>query len=163
MIEICDKVYVGGQYDYELIVSREAGWSVVHACKEPYHRQALGYTGRSCSRDNPEYLFARRGNRLMLNLADVDDPAWISAQVIDKAIEFIDERVEAGDDVLIHCNLGRSRSASIGLLYLTTKGRYDGLTFLQAEEDFKKLYPLYAPAGGVRGFCLANWGRYREH
>lgn len=162
MIEICERVWVGDQNDYEFDVRRRQGWSVVHACKEPYHRQSVGYAGRSCSPSNPEYLMARRGNRLMLNLADVPNPAWIQPAVIDAALAFIDERLAAGDNVLIHCNQGRSRSAVIGLLYLSTKERYGGLTFLEAEEDFKRLYPPYAPAGGMRGYCLANWGKYRN-
>jgi hypothetical protein len=47
MIEIHPNLYIGNEHDYEFNVRRESGWCIVHACKEPYHRQALGYTGRA--------------------------------------------------------------------------------------------------------------------
>ena len=46
MIEIHQNLFVGDASDYEQIVRWEDGWRVVHACREPYHRKALGYTGR---------------------------------------------------------------------------------------------------------------------
>lgn len=46
MIEVYPKLFVGNQQDYDLTVKTQADWRVVHACKEPYHRQALGYGGR---------------------------------------------------------------------------------------------------------------------
>jgi hypothetical protein len=46
MIEIHPNLYIGHQGDYEYQVKGQDGWAVVHACKEPYHRQLLGYTSR---------------------------------------------------------------------------------------------------------------------
>jgi predicted protein tyrosine phosphatase len=37
------------------------------------------------------------------------------------ALAFIDAGVQSRDSVLVHCNLGESRSPSIGLLYLATR------------------------------------------
>lgn len=80
MIEIAKNIYVGNEADYEMCVQGNAEWAIVHACKEPYHRQAVGYSGRACSKLHPEYLFAERGNRIMLNLVDVEDPTHGLAQ-----------------------------------------------------------------------------------
>lgn len=46
MTEIHKNQFVGNETDYEFRVKNQEGWSVIHACKEPYHRQALGYRGR---------------------------------------------------------------------------------------------------------------------
>lgn len=162
MIEIAPNVSIGNEFDYEFDVRLREGWSTVHACKEPYHRAALGYTGRACSKDNQEYLIALRGNRLMLNLVDVDNPDWISPIIIDAALAFIDEQLALGKQVLVHCNQGQSRAAGIGLLYLAGKKQFCGMTFLQAEKEFTKIYPDYSPAQGVRGFCMGNWDKYNK-
>jgi hypothetical protein len=104
MIEIYPKLHIGNQDDYELNVARQPGWAVVHACKEPYHRQALGYTGRAVSKTHPEYLIARRENRLILNLVDVDNPAYIPKEIMDAALMFVHEQLSAGVKVLSQCS-----------------------------------------------------------
>ncbi|MDZ7721064.1 MAG: hypothetical protein U5K72_19745 [Balneolaceae bacterium] len=68
MTEIQPNLFIGNENDYEFNVKDQEGWSVVHACKEPYHRQALGYSGRGAPKDHPEYLMAKRENRLILKL-----------------------------------------------------------------------------------------------
>jgi hypothetical protein len=44
MIEIYTNLFIGNEQDYELRVKNQPEWRVVHACKEPYHRQLPGYT-----------------------------------------------------------------------------------------------------------------------
>jgi hypothetical protein len=160
MIEIANNLYVGTEIDYEMLVKQQAGWAIVHACKEPYHRQAVGYSGRACSKDHPEYLLARRSNRLMLNLVDVDNPDWVHPFIIDTAIQFIDEHLKKNLKVLIHCNQGHSRSAGLGMLYLAHIGKFSGMDFPAAELEYEKIYTPYAPAGGIRGFVMKNWTKY---
>ncbi len=161
MIEVHQGIFVGDQNDYEFAVkAAHPDRTVVHACKEPYHRQALGYSGRAASKDHPKYLFAVRGNRLILNLVDVDNPDWISPIIINQAIEFIDRAVEAGNHVLIHCNQGMSRSAGIGLIYLAHIGRFAGRSFEDAEKEFTAIYPPYKPANGIREHIRRNWSCY---
>jgi hypothetical protein len=43
MIEVYQNLFVGSQND-EVAIRGLSGWFVIHACKEPYHRQALGNT-----------------------------------------------------------------------------------------------------------------------
>ncbi len=163
MIEISPNLFIGNQDDYEMNVSRQSGWAVVHACKEPYHRNALGYKGRGAPKNHPEYLVAPRGNRLMLNLIDADDPAYIPQEIIDAALVFVHEQLNSGSKVLVHCNQGGSRSPGIGLLYLvkhTDKLPKD--SFANAEQVFREIYPLYNPALGIRGFMQRNWDFYAK-
>lgn len=72
MIEVFPNLYVGSEQDEHLARGAPC-WFIIHACKEPYHRQALGYSGRAASKDHPEYLIAHRLGRLILNLVDVDN------------------------------------------------------------------------------------------
>jgi hypothetical protein len=56
MKKIFPNLHIGSQDDYENIVKHQDGWFVIHACKEAYHHQALGYTGRSAPKEHSEYL-----------------------------------------------------------------------------------------------------------
>lgn len=160
MIEITKNLYVGSQEDYENDVKFSTeDWYIIHACKEPYHREALGYTGRAASRDHPDYLIARRENRLILNLVDVDNPSYISKEIIDAAIEAINLNI-GNKKVLLHCNQGRSRSASIGMLYLHSIGIITTDDFEEAEYQYSKIYPYYNPANGMKIYTKDNWDKY---
>lgn len=88
MIEVYPNLFVGNEVDANSILN-QSGWFVVHACKEPFHRQALGYSGRAAPKTDPEYLIAKRDNRLILNLVDAADPAYIPKEIIDAAIDAI--------------------------------------------------------------------------
>ncbi len=162
MIKVCEQIplYVGDQHDYEREVRRQPGWSVVQACKEPYHRQALGYSGRGAPKDDPEYLIAYRDNRLILNLVDAPSPDYIPMEIVDTAITFIGDSLQDGKEVLVHCNEGRSRSPSLTLLYLAIKGLLPNSSLRDAEVVFSTLYPDYAPKAGIRGFIEQHWERY---
>jgi hypothetical protein len=160
MIEIICNLYIGSQDDFENNVKHKKGWFVIQACKEPYHRQALGYTGRAVSKDHPEYLMAKREDKLILNLVDVDNPTYISKDIIDAAIEAIRENILL-KKVLLHCNQGGSRSATIGLLYLHLIDIISTNNFNEAEQQYLKLYPHYNPANGMRSFALNNWDSYK--
>ncbi|MBA3045574.1 MAG: dual specificity protein phosphatase family protein [Candidatus Thermoplasmatota archaeon] len=161
MIEIHPKLFIGNQDDYENIVRVQPDWHVVHACKEPYHRRALGYTGRGAPKGHPEYLIAPRGNSLILNLVDADTPAYIPKEIIDAALDFVKTALNNGHRVLVHCNQGMSRSAGIGLLFLAAyTNRFNGMTFPQAEQSYRTIYPLFNPGLGMRRFIEINWNVY---
>ena len=59
---------------------------------------------------------AKKENRLILNLVDVENPAYIAREMMDEVLRFIDQSLEAGKKMLVHCNQGLSRSPGIGLL-----------------------------------------------
>jgi len=159
MIEISNNLFVGNQDDYELNVKGNDVWSVVHACKEPYHRNLLGYIGRGAPKNHPEYLFARRENRLFLNIVDVDSPDYIAKEIIDTALEFIQEALSNDKKCLVHCNQGESRSPSLGFLYLASHNILSK-DFVTAENEFRELYPFYNPKNGIRGFIRSHWIEY---
>lgn len=159
MVEITKNLFIGNQDDYEYEIKGNYAWSVVHACKEPYHRQLLGYTGRGAPKEHPEYLLARRDNRLFLNLVDVESPDYIAKEIIDAALEFIKEVLSNENKCLVHCNQGESRSPSIGFLYLAVSGALPQ-NFKNAEDEFRRIYPLYNPKNGIREFIRNHWDEY---
>lgn len=161
MIEIFPNLFVGAEDDYDLNVRHQSGWRIVHACKEPYHRQALGYSGRAAAKTHPEYLIARREHRLILNLVDVPDPTFIRKEIIDAALTFVDESLAAGLNTLVHCNKGESRAPSIGLLYLISRtDKLPVVSLIEAENAFRGMYPAYNPAAGMRGFMEIHFDKY---
>lgn len=176
MKEIFPNLYCGSEQDFyrsllctdgpvksemELLMCMPEGWAVVHACKEPFHRMALQYTGRGCPKEHPEYLWSERmGNRLALNIVDAPKPEFFDKSMIDKALDFIDEKLKAGMKVLVHCNLGESRSPSLCLLYLIKQGIIKGNTFSDCEIEFMNLYPEYKPGLGIYGFMKDHWREY---
>lgn len=160
MIEVTKNLFVGDQSAYEDKVRFSDEWCVVHACKEPYHRQVLGYSGRGAPKSHPEYLVAVRGNRLILNMVDVDNPEYIPKEIMDAAVLFIYQSMKAGKQVLVHCNQGMSRSAGIALLFLAKQGLIAQTSFVEAEQQFRALYPPCDMAMGIRGFLMKNWDSY---
>lgn len=159
MVEVYPNLFVGDQNDYEMQVRRENGWCVVHACKEPYHRRALGYGTPGAPKDHPEYLCARRDHRLCLNMVDTPNPDFIPRELVDAALDFIHNNI--GDNkVLVHCNQGRSRSVGIAMLYLAAYSDELPADFGEAEVEFRRRYPAYSPGRGMRGFMQRHWAEY---
>lgn len=158
MKEIDKNLFVGNLNDYENN-QFDNDYYFVQACKEPCHRKALGYTGRSANENHPEYLIAYRERKIILNMIDPPTGKYFENIMFESSLAFINENLEKGNKVLIHCNQGISRSPSIGLLYLATKGKIRNENFIVAEQDFKKLYPDYAPSG-IKEFLSLNWQNY---
>jgi len=172
MIEVYPHLWVGAQTDLVHVqdhdhvdgqVHIKDGWFVVTAAKEPWHRQALGYTGRAASKDHPEYLWAERQRRVILNLVDVDDPAYIRREIMDHAASWISRALTmpAVDGrmprVLVHCNQGQSRAPTVALWFM-----HKHTDALPADREeaialFKSKYPAYEPAQGMAKWIEANW------
>jgi len=159
MIEVCSNLHVGSEID-EQRIRGQMGWFFIHACKEPYHRRALGYTARAAPKNSPEYLIARREGRLILNLVDVDDLNYIAPEIIDTALDAIRDNIPRRK-ILLHCNQGQSRAPGIALLCLLKHtdilGRQDMAAAIPA---FRAIYPPYAPARGMAEYIRLNWHRY---
>lgn len=160
MIEIVPNLFIGIEEDYEFGIKGETGWGVIQACKDPYHRRELGYTSQAAPKTHPEYLIARRKGRLILNLVDAPNPMYIPKEIIDAALDYIHENLNNSKRVLVHCNLGESRSPSIGLLYLAMYTNKVPREFLDAEKAYQEIYPAYKPGLGMRGFMMKNWDIY---
>src|SRR5947209_1940983 len=106
MIEVFPNLFIGTRNDYETSVAGQAGWAIVHACKEPYHRRAVGYKGWNAPKNHPEFLLARRDNRLMLCLLDLPVPWFIRKEMLDQTLDFIEQMHSRQSRVLVHCLRG---------------------------------------------------------
>ena len=161
MIEVFPRLFIGTKNDYETSVSGQAGWAIVHACQEPYHRLAVGYRGWNAPKNHPECLLARRDNRLMLCLRDLPVSWFIRKEMLEQTLDFIEQMHDSGLNVLVHCFQGRSRSPSITLLYLATRLQVLPTESLEAAEaPFRRLYPPYWPTRGIREHLRRHWQHY---
>jgi hypothetical protein len=159
MIEVHRNLFVGSQND-EVSIRGQSGWFVIHACKEPYHREALGYTGRAARKSHPEYLIAKRSGRLILNLVDAPDVNYISSEIIDAALNAIHENITVSR-VLVHCNVGQSRSPAIAFLYLTRfSDIFRSQDYQTSLGSFQKIYTSFNPAQGIADYVRVNWHKY---
>ena len=93
---------------------------------------------------------------MALNLIDVDDPEMIPDKVLDAGLNFIREMQEKGRILLVHCNAGHSRSATLVLMYLRAIGEMSD-SFLAAEKKFRTIYPPYDPGVGMRSHARTRW------
>ena len=121
----------------------------------------VGYAGANPEKDAPEYFVARRGNRLMLNLIDAPIDVDIPETIFQAALAFIHERLAAADKVMIHCEQGVSRSATLGLLYLlrhttalANTACRDGL------RRYHDIYPPFSPGRAMRYNLTSQWAAY---
>jgi hypothetical protein len=149
MKEIYSRLYIGGDPDY-LKVADDPDWRVLRATKEGEggHRSLLGYTERAAPLGK-DYLHAKKGRVLALNLIDADSADYIPNAALDTGLDYISESLRLGHKVLVACNRGESRAPSLGLLWLVQNGKLPA-NFSQALRQFKSLYPDYDPAPGIR-------------
>lgn len=139
----------------------------MHCCKHPFHVEFAGYKGKkSLPADHPDYALKRVGNRMALNLVDMDrfDPSYLdfNRKMLEKAFEFLDEHYNNGDKILIHCNQGESRGPTIGLLYVSRMGEYNYSNFHDSVESFKIKYPRYSPKANIYKTVESLWGVFVE-
>lgn len=157
MKEVYKNLFVGSQSDYESNPKMFDDWYVIHACKEPYHRKALGYAGRSAPKDSPHYLFLYdEKNHLILNMVDTDSPEFFRDEMINEAVVYAVEGLNKGRRVLIHCNQGESRAPSLAILVLRKMNIFNG-TFSESIVKFRILYPNYNPKNGIYKYVQIHW------
>lgn len=156
-MEIIKRLYIGDDAAYERLKDKP-GWSFCRCCKDGPggHRQTLGYTTPGAPKNSPDYLFVRKSNLMALNLIDVDDASLMPEEVILAGIEFINERMNAGDKVLVACNAGISRSPTIVMLFLRTIGELDQ-PFNRAQKIFDTLYPKHDPGAAIEFHARHLW------
>lgn len=159
MIEVYHKLFVGSQEEYEDLLPEGKDVFILHAAKEPYHRQYVGYTGKACAKDHSEYLMAVRGNKMAVNIVDALESKYFDPELIKDVVKKILYLLINKKTVYIHCNQGESRAPSIALLVLL------GLHAVSTEYDvavkqFKMIYPKYNPGKGISDFLTENWNEY---
>jgi hypothetical protein len=130
--------------------------AVVHACKEPCHRRAVGYTTRSIPSSHPNYLALERGHHLYLNMIDPEQPLFMM-QSFDAFLGFVDREI-AHRPVFIHCNQGESRAPTLALIYMAKRlGLLPNESYIAAALAFQSEYP-YKPGRGIQLWLERNWG-----
>jgi hypothetical protein len=155
MEEIIRGLYLGSDKDVNTAESRH--YARLCACKdgEDSHRSMLKYRTMSAPKGK-NYFTARDGDVMALNLIDVDDPTMIPNEVLDAGLKFIKEMQDKRRILLVHCNAGHSRSATLVLMYLRATGEMpDG--FILSEKKFRYLYPPYDPGVGMRAHAHERW------
>lgn len=170
MKQVYDKIYVGTVEDAK--IADCLGMALLGACKEPLHRRyaklqdsdTYGYIGRAMPKDEKEYLYAERENALYCNLIDTPNVEFISDEIIDKCMEFIDNKVAKGKSVLIVCNQAESRSPSIALMWLMKEGHFDkNMSYSEVVFEFrKKYYENYNPGRGFLDYTNKFWEEYKN-
>lgn len=155
MEEIIKGLYLGS--DDDVAKAKERGYARLCCCKDGIdsHRSMLGYTGLGAPKGK-DYLFARKDDVLALNLIDSPDPEFIPDEVIDEGLKFIKEMQDKRRILLVHCNAGMSRSASIVLAYLHSVGEMPQ-GFVGAERMFRTIYRKYSPGVGMRSHIRTRW------
>lgn len=158
MKQLTENIFVGTINDYYGISVN--GWAVVHACKDPSHKELVGYTG-NLNPSHPNYSLKESGDRLALNIVDIDffseNYEEHHANMLKYTLDFINRKIKEGKKVLIHCNLGESRSPSIAMLYLASIGTFDYKSFEETETEFKNLYSSYNPKKNIRENVRRVW------
>lgn len=153
MKEVSEDLFVGDEAD-----CRASGeMAVVHACKTPCHQDAVGYRG-SLPQDHEEYLVSSQGSDLYLNIVDMDSlEKEYTEPILNDALDFIEEKI-SNNQVLIHCNQGRSRSPGIALLFLAKRrGDITASSYREAKKEFQELYPNYRPGRGIDSYLRKHW------
>lgn len=164
MIEVYQRFFIGDDSDATNILLRnEPNWAILHCCKEPWHREMLGYTGRAAPNNHPEYLFALRGSRLALNMVDTSDPKYFSTEMVGAGLAFMNYMYKMGYNVLCHCNEGQSRGPMMGMLFMASKLKELPERFEEAEAEFMRIYPYYYPRQGIWWHIADNWEEYLNH
>ena len=98
-------------------------------------------------------MFAYCDNRLICNLVDEDDVSYIPEEIIEECVSYIEKTLKSGKKVLINCNEGRSRSATIGLIYLMKHNLIKGDNFHEILDNYREILPQFNPNLGMLSYA----------
>jgi hypothetical protein len=130
--------------------------AVVHACKRPCYREAMGRAG-TLPHDHPDRHFIEEEYDLYLNILDRMQPRF-SMEVFEAFFAFATTHWRDGRDLLVHCNAGRSRSPSLALLFLAgVTGDLRRGDFVDAAKDYAAVDPDGRPGPGLRRYLREHW------
>lgn len=138
--------------------------AVLFCAKDPYHKEMVGYEG-NCPKDHPDYLFCYDDNdkRLALNMIDAPDKKYFDDTMILHGINFIARHLNKGDDVIVVCNKGQSRSPAMCLMYMMAHGDFDySKQWFEVFEDFYKIAPNWEPNQGIKDYCIDFWETIKQ-
>lgn len=160
MEQIIKNMFLGS--DADISEAKKRGYAILACCKDGPngHRAMLGYTSLAAPHGK-DYLFARRGDWMALNLIDVPNPEMIPNEAIGEGLKFIHEILSDGKRIFVHCNAGHSRGPSISMMYLRAVGELPQ-DFPQARKIFKTIYPRFDPGDGMLHKLRSQWGELKD-
>ena len=140
-----------------------SGSSVLRCAKEPWFVEAKALAARSIYPDRVKFSAGGNAalinpNHMVLNMVDAESPRYFPDEMVNAGLDFITERFAAGDAVLVHCNMGISRSPSMAMLWMFEHGFLDD-EFRYAVPQFKKLYKDWMPGNGIWQYLKARCER----
>ena len=155
MEEIIKGLWLGS--DEDVPEAKRRGYARLCVCKDgpDSHRSMLGYTTLGAPKGK-DYLVARRGDVMALNVIDNPDPQMIPEEALMAGIEFIHEMMLKGKKIFVHCNAGMSRSPTLVMMYLRTIGELDQ-PFNRAQKIFDTIYPKHDPGAGMEFHARNMW------
>jgi hypothetical protein len=161
MEQIYDNVWVGDDTDYEKIESNK-DWRSVRMCKygPGGHQQTLGYSSLAAPKGK-NYLSVEAGNRIAINIIDMQDPNFIPFECIKLGLDYAKKQLEDGKKVLFACNSGHSRGPSTGLAFLRSIGDMPH-NFHKSETIYRTLYRKYDPGMGMRQQLRSHWAELQD-
>lgn len=156
MKEIRNGLFIGSQEDLNNL-DDDHDFSLCLAAKT-FHQITLGYKG-NINKDHPNYLIFEEPefNRISLNLIDAPDVKYIPEVIINACLRFINKEIEKGNKVLVCCNQGRSRSASVGLMYMLINDKHifkDCSSIQDVFDVYKAIYEQYEPNKGMLDYTV---------
>ncbi len=158
------KIIIGNELLWQVTELDYNETSVLFCAKDPFHKLVVGYTTKSLEKTHPKYLFAYKGdNILALNMVDAPQKVYFNDKMVDEGLNFIERQLDNDKNVMVVCNRGESRSATMVLMYLMKKGKYDFK--LSAEEVFDRFlfeYPYWKPNRGILEYCIDFWNDLKE-
>lgn len=158
MLEVYKNLFIGDILDYENY-RNDTDFKILSACKNPCHKEMCGYS-KDLDKNSVDYFYKENDRQLALNIVDGAKNTF-SLILFTKAFEFIDKHLAFGNKVLVHCNKGESRSATIVLLYLIRIG-YMPSDMNIAGSVFKTRYNGYNPSFGIQEFAIDNFNILME-
>lgn len=154
--KVFERLFISSADEYEQERSNlDDAWAIVHAAKYPYHRDAVGYSGRSAPM-GPYYYYKVVGFEMSVNIVDAKDESFFSKQMMDGIISFCCFHYSHGKSVLIHCNQGQSRAPILALLVAKQLGLITS-DFFTAERNLQGSYYGYSPNEGIRNYAIHHW------
>ncbi len=138
-------------------------WAII-AATQTAHYDLMGWdkTNNKPNKNHPDYIYkiveSDPGPTFFLNWVDGGAHLykWSKPELFIKVLDFIDKWIKT-KKVLIFCDQGKSRSPTLGLLYLAK--RLKGIPDYSYDEAYKlflDIYPEYSPSG-IGEYVKEHW------
>ena len=153
MKEVYKNLFIGSKYDCDKFINND-DYAILHACRT-CHIEVLEDINES---DENYLIYKKDSDNIYLNILDMSEylSKVYTERIIKDLMNFINLHIK-NKNVLVHCDLGVSRSASIVLIYLAKEGIINNKNFRSALHDFEAIYKSYSPSYNFCSYLENNW------